>query len=111
MVDNAQQPNVLLITTDEQRWDQVGCTGLTGIGTPNLDRLAQEGVCLTRAYTPSPTCTPCRVSLLTGTYPSIHGAYCIGVNADPFPEALLPQTLAAHGYHTALVGKHHFVTR
>jgi uncharacterized sulfatase len=111
MANSARQPNVLLVTSDEQRWDQLGCTGMTGIGTPHLDRLAREGVCLTRAYTASPTCTPCRVSLLTGTYPSIHGAYCIGVNADPFPEPLLPRTLAAHGYHTALVGKHHFVTR
>ena len=106
-----REPNILLITTDEQRWDQMGCTGLTGIATPHLDRLAREGVCLTRAYCPSPTCTPCRVSILTGQYPSVHGAYAIGVTADPFPHPLLPDALSRHGYHTALVGKHHFVQR
>jgi uncharacterized sulfatase len=91
--------------------DQMACTGLTGIDTPHLDRLAKEGVCSTRAYCASPTCTPSRVSLLTGTFPSIHGAYAIGVTADPFPRPLLPEALKAAGYTTALVGKHHFVQR
>ncbi|MFW6303552.1 MAG: sulfatase, partial [Candidatus Sumerlaeota bacterium] len=105
------KPNILFITTDEQRWDQIGITGLTGIETPNMDRLAREGVCLTRAYSASPTCTPCRVTMLTGQYPSIHGAYTIGVTPDPFPRPLLTETLQDSGYYTALVGKHHFVQR
>ncbi len=109
--NSTKRPNILLITTDEQRWDQMGCSGLTGIATPHMDRLAREGVSLTRAYCPSPTCTPCRVSILTGQYPSVHGAYSIGVTPDPFPRPLLPEALVRHGYFTAMVGKHHFVQR
>ena len=105
------KPNILLITSDEQRWDQIGCLGFGGLGTPCLDRLAKEGICLTRAYSASPTCTPARVSLLTGQYPSRHGAYAIGVTPDPFPRPMLPETLKAAGYSTSLIGKHHFVRR
>jgi len=105
------RPNILLITSDQHRADHLGCTGTPGFRTPHLDRMAREGVHFNRAYTPSPICTPCRVSLLTGQYPSVHGAYSIGVSLDPFPTPTLPAVLGAAGYHTALFGKHHFVRR
>jgi uncharacterized sulfatase len=73
--------------------------------------MAREGVHFNRGYVPSPICTPTRVSLLTGQYPSTHGAYGIGVTLDPFPTQTLPAILGAAGYHTALFGKHHFVRR
>ena len=106
-----QQPNILLITTDQQRHDHLGAAGMPGIPTPHLDRLATEGIRFTRAYCPSPICTPARVSMLTGLYPSSHGAYTIGVTADPFPEPTLPEVLGRSGYATSLFGKSHFVRR
>jgi uncharacterized sulfatase len=103
-----KRPNILLITSDQQRWDHLGLAGLDGIETPNLDRLGREGVHFCRAYTPSPVCTPARVSLMTGNYPSIHRAYSIGVTVDPFPRPTVPDLLQAAGYDTALFGKAHF---
>lgn len=107
----SDRPNILLITTDQQRFDHLGIAGTPGIATPHLDRLARRGAWLRRSYCPSPICTPTRVSLLTGRYPSSHGAYSIGVTVDPMPGPTLPGVLAGAGYATALVGKSHFVAR
>lgn len=106
-----KRPNLLLITTDQQRADHLGLKGLSAIRTPHLDRLGTEGVHFDRAYCASPLCTPSRVSLLTGQWPSRHGAYSIGVTADPFPGPTIPQLLKDSGYATCLVGKAHFVRR
>lgn len=105
------RPNILLISTDQQRHDHLGLAGTPGISTPNLDRLAESGVWFRRAYCPSPICTPTRVSMLTGRYPSSHGAYSIGVTVDRIPGPTLPEILQEGGYETALVGKTHFVSR
>lgn len=105
------RPNILLITVDQMRFDHLGLAGVKGVRTPNLDRLGSEGIHFRRAYTPSPVCTPARVSLLTGQYPSRHGAYSIGVSADPFPSPALPLGLAEAGYDCSLFGKTHFVSR
>jgi arylsulfatase A-like enzyme len=105
------RPNILLITTDQQRYDHLGLKGVRGIDTPHLDRLGQEGVHFDCAYTPSPICTPARVSLLRGQYPSVHGAYSIGVTVDPFPRPTIADILREHAYRTALYGKAHFVAR
>ncbi len=60
--------NVLLITSDQQHWNTLGC--LNGeLRTPNLDRLAARGTLFTRAYCPNLTCTPTRASIITGRYP------------------------------------------
>ena len=106
-----KRPNILFTTTDQQRFDHLGLKGLRAINTPNLDRLGREGIHFDRAYCPSPICTPTRVSLLTGRYPSSHLAYSIGVTPDPFPSPTLPGLLTQAGYHTALFGKTHFVRR
>lgn len=103
-------PNILFIATDQQRWDHLGVE-TPFLRTPTLNRLAREGVRFTRAYTPSPLSIPCRVSWLTGRYPSSHGAYSIGVNASPFPGRTVPDLLREAGYQTALIGKTHFVPR
>ncbi len=107
----SSRPNILFITTDQQRFDHLGFKGLDAISTPHLDRLAKEGIHFDRAYCPSPICTPTRVSLLTGRYPSSHGAYTIGVTPKPFPGPTLPERLGLNGYRTALFGKTHFVRR
>ena len=106
-----KRPNILFITSDQHRADHLGVEGLSAIHTPNLDRIAGEGIHFRRAYTPSPTCTPARVSMLTGQWPSRHGAYTIGVTPDPFPSPTVADLLAAAGYRTALFGKSHFVSR
>jgi arylsulfatase A-like enzyme len=100
------RPNVLLITTDQQRWDSLGCAGNAALSTPDLDRLAAGGVLAQRAYAPNPVCTPSRASILTGRLPSGHGAWNVGVNL-PQDNPSFAAELAAAGYATALVGKAH----
>jgi hypothetical protein len=64
-----RKPNVLLILTDQQRIDTLGYRGLSACRTPNVDRLAREGISFDRCLTPSPICTPARSALFTGLYP------------------------------------------
>lgn len=98
--------NILLITSDQQHYMTLGVLN-PKIKTPNLDRLARAGVNFTRAYCPNPTCTPTRSSLLTGMWPSAHGAYTLGTKLD---ESVPRVTDLLHdaGYRTSLVGKAHF---
>ncbi|MGC9521919.1 MAG: sulfatase family protein [Anaerolineae bacterium] len=103
----SERPNVLWICTDQQRFDTIGALGNDAIRTPNLDRLAAEGVAFTRAYCQCPICTPSRASFLTGKYPStIH----VNRNGDAwFPErpGLITRTLRDVGYDLGLAGKLH----
>ncbi|MFC1479238.1 sulfatase [Planctomycetota bacterium] len=98
--------NILLITSDQQHWNTLGCIN-PEIKTPNLDRLASRGTMFTRAYCPNPTCTPTRASMITGTYPSQHGAYSLGTKL-PETEHTVGEDFQNAGYRTALVGKAHF---
>jgi uncharacterized sulfatase len=101
-----QPMNVLLITTDQQRWDAMGYEN-PAIQTPNLDALAARGIAFERGYTCNPVCTPTRASILTGHYPSKHGAYMVGTSLpDNYPT--LAQVMSDAGYFTALLGKAHF---
>jgi arylsulfatase A-like enzyme len=99
-------PNFLLITSDQQHWNTLGRTN-PEIETPNLDRLAERGTLFTRAYCPNPTCTPTRASMITGRYPSQHGAWALGTKL-PETALTLGEALQEAGYRTALVGKAHF---
>ena len=101
------RPNLLLILTDQQRWDTIHAAGNPIIRTPNLDRLAAEGVRFTAAYTPAPVCVPARCSLLYGQYPAHTG--CTD-NDDPMPQdrPSLMDLLARAGYTTHGTGKMHF---
>lgn len=99
-------PNILLITSDQQHWDTIGAFNAE-ISTPNLDRLAREGTTFTRAYCPNPTCTPTRASIVTGMYPSQHGAWTLGTKLLE-DRRTLGEDFSANGYATALVGKAHF---
>ncbi|MGL1894352.1 MAG: sulfatase-like hydrolase/transferase [Spirochaetaceae bacterium] len=101
-----ERKNVLLITSDQQRWDTLGVYN-DRIKTPNLDRLSQNGITFDRAYTVNPVCTPSRCSMLTGHYPSRHGCYTIGTNL-PEDYPTVPGVLNENGYSTALIGKAHF---
>ena len=100
-------PNILLITTDQQRVDSLACYGSSWMRTPHLDRLAREGVRCDRAYCTSPVCTPSRASIFSGLMPSRHGAWNIGCQV-PADVPFLSHRLAAAGYSTLHVGKAHW---
>ncbi|HEV2065656.1 MAG TPA: sulfatase-like hydrolase/transferase [Thermomicrobiales bacterium] len=101
-----KQPNILLITSDQQHWSALGALN-PRISTPALDRLAREGTRFDRAYCPSPVCSPSRSSIITGMYPSTHGCWTIGVKlAEDVPT--VGERFQEHGYHTSLIGKAHF---
>lgn len=102
-----ERPNVLIIYTDQQRWDSLGCYGNEKVHTPNLDRLAAKGARLDSYFVQNPVCMPSRMSFLTGRYCSNLG---IGTNGIPFPgdAVAVNQILKPYGYHTAQIGKLHF---
>ena len=105
------KPNILLITTDTSRCDTLGCYGNSrwpeGPISPNLDRLAAEGVVFDQAHTSSPVCMPARVSLLTGVHTPIHGAIENGIERRTHL-GVFPDLLKAQGYTNLMVGKTHF---
>ena len=101
------QPNVLVILTDQQRFDTIHALGNPIIRTPNLDRLVQEGTTFTSTYTPSPVCVPARNSILSGKYPHRTGCFNNGDDMSD-PEATLPRLLSRSSYRTHAIGKMHF---
>ncbi len=101
-----KKTNVLLITSDQQHWNTIGRFNKE-IKTPNLDKMTREGTMFTRAYCTNPTCTPCRASIITGKYPSQHGAWSLGTKL-PETEHTVGEDFVNVGYRTALVGKAHF---
>ncbi|MBI4557339.1 MAG: arylsulfatase [Candidatus Hydrogenedentes bacterium] len=104
----AKRPNLIFITTDQQRGDCLGCLGHPAVETPYLDELAEEGVRFTHAYTSVPSCTPARAAMLTGMDQWNHGRLTMtGRDALSYP-ATLPGELAKAGYHTQAIGKMHF---
>src|SRR6266545_3454830 len=106
MTTSPRRPNILLITSDQHHHTCLGSVN-PKIKTPALDRLATEGTRFDRAYTPNPVCTPTRASIITGLYPSVHGAWTIGVKL-PEDVPTVGSALSLAGYRTALIGKAHF---
>lgn len=102
----SDKPNILLILTDQQRWDSLGCYGANWVDTPNLDRLGREGAIFDNCYVNNPVCTPSRSSLWTGKELPGHGVYKLYDNL-PHDEVLFPERLRRAGYYTALYGKLH----
>ncbi|WOO41940.1 sulfatase family protein [Rubellicoccus peritrichatus] len=98
--------NILLITSDQQHWDTLGAIG-SPVKTPNLDKLASRGMIFDRAYCPNPTCTPTRASIITGQYPSQHGAWSLGTKLDERIPTV-GQSFHDAGFATGLIGKAHF---
>ena len=100
------RPNILIIYPDQMRYDAMGCSGNPVIKTPNIDRLAMEGVQFTEAYTSYPVCCPFRASMLTGKYAQGHGMV-----QNHFPlrggQNFLADMLQDTGYRTGYVGKWH----
>ncbi len=107
------QPSFLWIVTDQERYDMVGANGSPICQTPQIDRLAQQGMRFTGAFTPIGICTPARASLLTGLYPHAHGMWnnCHGPDALqrelPADRLTFTELLKAAGYRLGYVGKWH----
>jgi arylsulfatase A-like enzyme len=114
--DQPSRPNILFIYTDDQSQRTLGCYREEGawpwVRTPNIDRLAAEGVRFTTAYGAS-WCSPSRACVMTGRLPhGIHGVHLKGVTAkgeayDPSTVPFWPAALRKSGYQTALIGKWH----
>jgi arylsulfatase A-like enzyme len=98
--------NILLITSDQHHHSLMGYNN-PQLKTPNLDRLAAEGRVFDRAYCPNPTCTPSRASIITGMYPSQHGAWTLGTKL-PEDAPVVGDVFKEAGYRTGLIGKAHF---
>ena len=105
-------PNLLLITTDQQRGDCLGCADHPVVETPYIDELAANGLYFPYAYSSVPSCTPARAAIITGMDQWNHGRLTMtGNDALEYPSTL-PGELVKAGYHTQLVGKaHHFPQR
>ena len=103
----AGQPNILLITTDMQRYDTLGCNGNPHIRTPHIDVLARTGVRFTHAFVNNPVCMPSRASLITGKVPSAHGVRWNSGGLGKH-EVTVSRRLADAGYQTAAIGKMHW---
>ncbi len=105
------RPNILLITTDEHNFRALGYNGDPTIRTPNIDRLAREGMVFNRAYTTQPLCTPARASVWTGQHVTTHGVrgnIYTGLKDGVRPGTVtFSKVLQRHGYETALIGKRH----
>jgi len=107
-----KRPNILFITTDEQRFDTLGCYGNSIIHTPSLDRIANEGVRFDRCYVQNPMCMPSRMSIMTGRYPSEHGCNinCVGIPPHEQEQTMMA-CLHRAGYYTAAIGKMHMMPK
>jgi len=107
-VSFAEQPNVILVMTDDQGYGDLGCHGNPILKTPNLDRLHDEAIRFTDFHV-SPFCTPTRAALLTGRYPGRTGAYrtSAGLTSLRPDETTLAETFALGGYATGIFGKWH----
>lgn len=124
-----QKPNVLFIMIDDYGWADVGYNGSKFYETPNIDRLASEGMVFTNGYAPAPISSPTRVSVLTGKYPARNGitdwipGYQYGLNEKqlskykmiapemplnmPLEEVIIPEAMKENGYSTYHIGKWH----
>ncbi len=101
----SEKPNFIIWVADDQYLESVGCYGGDPVHTPNIDKLASEGLRFTRAYSTSSICTPARSALYTGMYPIKNGSHPnhSGLKKD-IPS--MPTLMQELGYRTAIVGKH-----
>jgi len=120
----AKKPNVVLIFADDLGWKDLGCTGSDFYESPNIDRLAQDGVLFTSAYSCAGNCAPSRACLISGQYTPRHGVYAVGstdrgprelMRMIPIPNSrelaienvTIAEAMKAAGYATGMFGKWH----
>ena len=106
-------PNIVFILADDLGWGEPGCYGNTFNRTPNIDRMAAEGVRFENAYSAAPVCSPTRASIMTGQHPARVGItdFLRGDDPNYLRPSLptLPQMLRKAGYHNGLIGKWHLM--
>lgn len=107
-----KQPNFIVIFTDDQGYGDLGCFGGEHVNTPNIDRMATEGMKLTSFYVAAPVCTPSRAALMTGCYPKRNnmaaGVFLAGDSRGLHPDEItIAEVLKANGYATGIMGKWH----
>lgn len=103
--------HIILITTDQQRYDTLGCTGSKVAKTPNIDRLAKDGAVYSQAYSPNPACIPARANIVTGLpcrYHTFTHNFFHNETQIPYGLPTFPRLLSDHGWHTVAIGKMHF---
>jgi arylsulfatase A-like enzyme len=102
----AKQPNILVLLTDQWRFDAFGHAGNKDVKTPNIDRLEKESINFTHALSGVPVCCPMRASLLTGQRPLTHGVFMNDVSLNPNANSIA-KVLNRAGYNTGYIGKWH----
>ena len=106
-------PNILVIVSDQQRWDTLGCNGNSFVQTPNLDAMAKRGTNFLHPFTPFPVCTPARASMWTGVHPNKHGVIYNRYGIDDVlsyeskVQTTMFELMKDAGYTTAYFGKWH----
>ncbi|EDM26420.1 heparan N-sulfatase [Lentisphaera araneosa HTCC2155] len=113
--NKSERPNIILITADDLSWDSLGCMGnpIEGL-TPNLDKMASDGLIIEHCFISTPICGPSRTALYTGRHPHTSGYMGHGVqpptwwrkNGGKFPKKSITSELHKSGYLTGIVGKH-----
>lgn len=105
--EGGSKPNLLFVFTDQQSFDMLGCYGNDQIQTPNLDRLAKEGVRFEYCISSNPVCTPMRGMLLSGQHPLKNGAFSNDIAMFPGKGQYFGEVMGDNGYRTGYVGKWH----
>lgn len=110
--EEEQGPNFIIIFTDDQGYGDLGCFGGAHVNTPNLDKMAEEGIKLTSFYVAAPVCTPSRAALMTGCYPKrinmAAGVFLAGDKRGLHPDEItMAEVLKTKGYATGMMGKWH----
>lgn len=102
------RPNIIVVLVDDMRWDEYSLAGHNFIKTPNIDRVAKEGVNFKNAFTTTPLCSPSRASFLTGQYAHTNGITDnLARNEQSHQLETFPKQLNGAGYETAFIGKWH----
>jgi len=105
-INDTQKPNVIIFIADDISWNDFGCYGNKEVQTPNIDRIASHGVKFTNFYLTTSSCSPSRISIMTGRYP--HNTGAAELHTEPTLDfATIGSVLKENGYYTAQAGKWH----